>query len=138
MKTEISAGGIIVRYRNNEWEVVVLRDMNDSWTFPKGKIEKGEILEKTARREIEEEIGLHNLTYITKLPVIHYTYGNINKTVHYFLFESIKDEPLINQTEEGIHDSQWMTIDQALGSIGYPETNKKLLWTSLQHLTSKK
>ena len=106
MKTEISAGGIIVRYRNNTWEVVVLRDMNNSWTFPKGKIEKGEILEKTARREIEEEIGLHNLTFITKLPVIQYTYGIINKTVHYFLFESTNDEPLINQTEEGIHDAR--------------------------------
>ena len=138
MKTEISAGGIIVRYRNNTWEVVVLRDMNNSWTFPKGKIEKGEILEKTARREIEEESGLHNLTFITKLPVIQYTYGIINKTVHYFLFESTNDEPLINQTEEGIHDARWMTIDTALDTIGYPETNKKLLWTSHQHLTSKK
>ncbi|KKW10495.1 MAG: hypothetical protein UY49_C0021G0009 [Microgenomates group bacterium GW2011_GWC1_49_7] len=44
MKTEVSAGGIVVRKRMRIWEVLVIRDMNDVWTFPKGLVEKGEKL----------------------------------------------------------------------------------------------
>lgn len=145
MKTEISAGGIVVRTSGTTWEVLVLQDANDAWTFPKGKIEPGENPEKAARREIHEEVGLTALTMLTKLPLIRYMYrreGLISKTVQYFVFESKENERMSSQTEEGIHNAKFITLEKAIHSIGYEKTNrpmlkkvKQFLWTLHRHLT---
>jgi 8-oxo-dGTP pyrophosphatase MutT (NUDIX family) len=130
MKTELSAGGIVVRLRSGRWEVLVLQDMNDAWTFPKGNIGTGEDPETAARREIQEEVGPRDIHMRTKLPVIRYMYqrnGLVSKTVQYFIFESKGTEPLVSQTEEGIHNARWMSLDTATQRIGYPKTNKVLL-----------
>jgi len=74
MKTEISAGGVVVRKKKGEWQVLLIRDMNDTWTFPKGKIEKGETRKSAATREIKEEVGLTAIRYIAPAKVIHYFY----------------------------------------------------------------
>jgi len=41
--------------------------LSDRWTFPKGKAESGEGLQAAARREIEEETGIHELRFIREL-----------------------------------------------------------------------
>lgn len=55
MKKELSAGGVVVRKKGNAWQVLLLKDMNDNWTFPKGLIEKGENPPSAAKREIADE-----------------------------------------------------------------------------------
>lgn len=135
MKTEVSAGGIVIRQVSGVWEVVLIKDMNNTWTFPKGKIDQGESFEQAARREITEEIGLRELTVLKKLPAVTYTYkknGLIHKTVHYYLFKASGNEPLVNQIQEGIHNATWMSLDRAIEIIGYSETNKILLTKSKQ------
>jgi len=130
MKTEISAGGLIVRKKGKRWHILLVKDRNDSWTFPKGKIEDGESRQKTAEREISEEVGLHNLTCIKSLPPIHYWYrrnGLVSKTVYYFVFRYDGEEIPVGQIEEGIKNPTWMTLRHALSVAGYPETNHRLL-----------
>lgn len=125
MKKEISAGGLIVRKTPKGWEVLRVRDMNGVWTFPKGKIEEDESLQETAVREIAEEVGLHGLVYLGKLTPIHYVYtrnGQVDKTVHYFVFQYEGGLIPIGQTEEGIHDPTWVPFDQAATDIGYPDS----------------
>ena len=103
MNREVSAGGIIVTKSNGRWFVLVMKDMNNNWTFPKGKTEKGESLEETALREIQEEVGVTSLSKIADLTPSHYWYfrnGSIKKTVHYFLFQSAKKQKTIVQTED--------------------------------------
>ncbi len=143
MKTEQSAGGIIVRSVGGAWEVLIVQDMHDAWTFPKGKIDGGETLKEAARREIQEEVGLTDLTIRETLPVVLYMYrrdGLISKTVQYYIFESNGSENLVNQTNEGIHNASWTPIERAIEIIGYPKTNAPLLlkvkqWTLHQHRT---
>jgi mutator protein MutT len=130
MKTEYSAGGIIIRKFRTSWQVLLIRDMNSVWTFPKGKIETGETPRRAAVREIAEEVGLTDLSYRKKLQTIHYTYkrnGIIEKTVEYFLFEYSGKERPVCQKEEGISEAKWVSINSAKSLVGYPETNAMLL-----------
>lgn len=130
MKTEHSAGGVIVSRIRNEWYILVLKDMNDTWTLPKGLIEKGESPEEAAAREIKEEVGITSLKLFSPLTPIQYTYkrnGLVKKTVQYFIFVAgIRTKPTV-QKEEGIREARWMPIDKAIEIIGYRETNVGLL-----------
>lgn len=130
MNTEVSAGGIIVYKASRSWRVLVMKDQSGNWTFPKGKIEKGEDLLDTATREIEEEVGLNNLIYVAELSPTSYWYfrkKSIKKTVHYFLFRSETMQTPHVQTEEGISEAQWVEWKKAERMIGYPKTNVPLL-----------
>ncbi len=130
MNTETSAGGIIVYKSAAGWQVLLMKDMKNNWTFPKGKIEDGEDLQDTATREIEEEVGITNLRCVTQLSPTTYWYTrgkSIKKTVHYFLFFSkTKQHPKV-QSEEGISDAKWTNWRAAETLIGYPKTNAPLL-----------
>lgn len=133
MKTEVSAGGVIVRRIKRGWEVLLLLDMNDSWTLPKGLVEKGEKKEDTAVREISEEVGLTKLQLLSPLDTIEYFYrknGLIKKTVHYFLFELKGKQAPKPQISEGIRAVQWFSFAKAIEIVGYQKTNVKLLETS--------
>ena len=130
MKTEISAGGVVVRKYREVWQVLLMKDMNNAWTFPKGLIEKGEGKKQAAEREIKEEVGLTGLTSITPVSTIHYAYrrnGVINKTVHYFLFSYLGDEKPRCQISEGIKDARWLPFSEANTIVGYKDTSISLL-----------
>ena len=130
MKTEVSAGGVVVQKRGSVWRVLLLRDMNDSWTFPKGLVEKGEKKKDAALREIGEEVGLTKLEYIRSVSPIEYVYRRgslVHKTVHYFLFRAQGTETIVCQKSEGIKEAKWFEFDEAISIIGYPKTNIALL-----------
>lgn len=142
MKTEVSAGGIVACKSKTGWYVLVLRDMNDTWTFPKGLIEKGEEPNEAAIREIHEEVSIGGLKLVAPLTPVQYVYernGRIKKTVYYFVFQSsrrIRPKP---QKQEGISDARWVKLTDATEIIGYRQTNVKLLeetWKLLPRLTS--
>ena len=130
MKTEVSAGGVVIRKSRNKWQVLLIRDRNDSWTFPKGKIEKDETRKQAAVREIAEEVGLTALRYLASAKVIHYFYKRgslVDKTVYYYVFEALKHEWLVNQKEEGIHNATWVSFAEAYKCLGYPGSNTPVL-----------
>ena len=129
MNMEISAGGIIA-WKSRVWHVLIMKDGHGNWTFPKGKVETGEELRETALREISEEVGLRDLTFISVLTPLRYWYfrvRSIQKTVHYFLYVSSTRQVPIVQTEEGITEARWVTFSEAEKMIGYPDSNRPLL-----------
>lgn len=127
---EHSAGGIVYRVRNQP-EVLMMLDLKNNWTFPKGWIEEGESIEEAAKREIQEEVGISDLKQITHLQQAKYIYyfeGKlVRKLVDYFLFFSEGSEKLTPQLEEGIQKAQWVSLDEAARIVGYPQTNKPIL-----------
>ena len=57
MKQEKSCGALLFRIKE-EPQVLMIRQVQGHWCFPKGHVEKDETEEETALREIREETGL--------------------------------------------------------------------------------
>lgn len=68
--------------------------------FPSGLLEKGELAQQTALRELREETGWHALDS-KSLGVFHTDTGRLDNLIHYFYVNC--DKPVLNwQPENGI------------------------------------
>jgi len=137
MKFEKSAGGVVVRKNDSDWQVLLIHDMNNQWTFPKGVIEAGEIPQATAAREIAEETGLTDISLLSELSDITYKYernGLISKTVYYFLFKTQGNVVARPQKSEGINKVKWFPLNKAINIVDYPNTNIKILIQARSYL----
>ena len=107
-----AAGGLIENWSGE----LLLIYRRGAWDLPKGKIDAGETPRLAANREIEEETGLTNLTWIEDLPpTFHiYPWGNnwVLKKTHWFRFRMNEPQPLVLQQEEDIEDARWIKTDQ--------------------------
>ena len=133
MRYEVSAGGVVVRKNKGTWDVLLIKDMNGNWTFPKGRIEKGETPIVAAKREVSEEVGLTNLKLITALAPVKYVFSRgtlVKKIVYYFLFKYNGIKLPVGQKEEGISDIRWVSYPEAAKLIGYSKSNIPVLGQS--------
>lgn len=115
----IQAAGGLVENENGEWLLIYRRA---KWDLPKGKLEKGEKLEKCAVREVEEETGLKKVQLIQPLCVTWHTYHEgtkfILKESHWYKMKAGGKQSLVPQTEEDILEVKWVKpsgIDEYLG-----------------------
>ncbi|MEI6144386.1 MAG: NUDIX domain-containing protein [Candidatus Berkelbacteria bacterium] len=117
------AGAIVRKIENGEVYILLLHLINhDYWSFPKGHIEANELAEDTAKREILEEAGLS--INIVK-PLGDVTYLDIDKNeVHLELFLAEIESGELAE-EEG-HELVWVTVNEAMEKLTYPELRKFL------------
>lgn len=131
---EPTAGGIVFR-RNGESEVEILliQDAKDRWTIPKGHIEEGETAQQTARREIGEEAGLHQVDMLGWLGKIHFRYRRVERlvlmTTQIYLVRAKGDTDAI-QKEDWMNDIRWFSFADALDVIEYEDIAKLMLKAS--------
>ena len=92
----IAAGGVVIATdaAGTTRVLLVHRPAYDDWSFPKGKADKGEAIEQTALREVQEETGL-SCRIVRELGSTRYDYrsrrGSLRpKVVHYFLMEQVE------------------------------------------------
>lgn len=123
LKTLVSSGGVIFRRYDGSIEVAMVAVKGGNvWCLPKGLIDKGEVPEKTAIREVAEETGLKG-RIIEKLGEITYWYyikeENIKcrKTVHFFLMEYEGGD--VSNHDWEVDDASWFLIDEALKKASY-------------------
>lgn len=64
MPKENSAGAIIFRVENGQPLYLLLHYHSGHWDFSRGHIEKGESVEQTVRREVQEETGIQDLQIV--------------------------------------------------------------------------
>lgn len=138
MKIEISAGGVVFKLKNKKPLILLIKDHNDKWTFPKGLIENNEDKIATAKREIAEEVDVKKISLITSLSSVKYWYkwqGElVKKTVYYYLFETKGQEKLVPQEEEGISEAKWFTPEKALKIASYRKTGGALLKEAIEKI----
>lgn len=112
---EISAGGVVYRCHQGEFQLLLIEDRFGHITFPKGKQEKNETKEMNALREIYEETGIQG-KIVKPIMEINYEYqhpirGKVEKEVTYFLVEALSG----NETPqlEEIQDATWYSLNVA-------------------------
>ena len=132
LKSKISvckAGGGLVYNKNGE---VLFIFRNGKWDLPKGGIEKGELLENTAMREVEEETGVSGLSISQKLQKTYHVFRRNGKyklkITHWYEMQSDFEGTLKGQIEEGIEKVAWLNPEQVKEALKNSYENIKLLF----------
>jgi 8-oxo-dGTP pyrophosphatase MutT (NUDIX family) len=135
LKTKIpvnKAGGGLVYNKNGE---VLFIFRNGKWDLPKGGTNKGEEIEDTAMREVEEETGVNGLSISKKLQKTYHIFKRNGvyklKVTHWFEMHSTYDGIPIGQTEEGIEKVEWKNPEQIKEALKNSYENIKLLFEEL-------
>lgn len=119
MEYEKSCGCIIIE--NNK--VLVIKQTNGIWGFPKGHVEGDETEIQTAMREIKEETNIDVKIDETKRYVMNYvTDKGTNKDVVLFLAKQIGGE--LKKQEEEILEIEWLDFKEALQKLSYDNTKE--------------
>lgn len=134
MPVEKSAGAIIFKKEGEKPLFLLLhypssaKAPRDYWDLPKGHTEKGETLEGTAKREVEEETGLKNIEFIDGFKeTIKYFFkfegNNILKFVTFYLGETKTKEVKISGEHIGFG---WLHFEKALNRLTYKNAKEIL------------
>ncbi len=105
----VKAGGGAVW---NESQQLLFIHRRGKWDLPKGKLDKGETIERCAIREVEEETGLHHPEIKRPLLTTYHTYRESGKHIlkesYWFEMAVSGNQLTIPQTEEDIHAIEWL------------------------------
>ena len=129
---EPTSGGIVFRFTpdQKDIEILLIQDSKERWTIPKGHIEPGETAKMTARREIEEETGLQNVSVKSWLGKIHFKYRRLDKlvlmTTQVYLVQSM-DSHETPTPEKWMKGIRWFPFAEALDAIEYEDIEKLML-----------
>ena len=122
------AGGGLVYNKKGE-VLFILR--NGKWDLPKGGIEKGEEMEDTALREVEET-GVSGLKIVQKLQKTYHVFKRNGvyklKVTHWYEMKTSYTGKLLPQENEGIEKVAWLKPDQIKDALKNSYENIKLLF----------
>jgi len=118
---ERSAGVVTFRQMKNGREYLLLHYPGGHFDFPKGHMEKDESERETALRELKEETGIAEITWIEGYrEKIHYDYHRgenlMSKDVIYFLGRTRQKKVTISFEHKG---SEWLPYDEALQKLTF-------------------
>ncbi len=149
MPREKSAGAIIFRIANGEPHYLLLHYPSGHWEFAKGHIEEGENPEQAAKREIEEETGIKNITLVPNFKEYSKYFfkknydlvGEAKKTapwvfklVVFYLAETKTENVVISKEHKGF---TWLPYEQAIKKLTFKNA-RELLKKSNEYLISRK
>ncbi|MGA2001145.1 MAG: NUDIX domain-containing protein [Terriglobales bacterium] len=133
MEREYSAGGVVLRPRQQRWWVAVIEPQGRRkapatvLALPKGNLDQGEKPEETAVREVREETGVE-AALVAKLSDIKYIYvrswGNrqrVFKVVSFFLlrYRSGRIGQITPAMRHEVRQAMWLPMDEAAQKLSY-------------------
>jgi 8-oxo-dGTP diphosphatase len=111
-----AAGGVVWRLRNGKPEVAVVhRPRYDDWSFPKGKLDKGETEVVAAVREVGEELG-STVAVSRRLGDVRYRVPDGIKLVTYWVMRHTEGK--FDATDE-VDDALWLRPKAARDKLSY-------------------
>ncbi len=117
MKHEKSCGCIIIE----DEKVLLIKQTNGIWGFPKGHVEGSETELQTATREVKEETNIDVKIDETKRYTVNYiTDRGASKEVVLFLAQKIGGNLLRQESE--ISQIEWLGFDDAISRLSYKNT----------------
>lgn len=109
----------VVSFRPGKRVLLVHRPKYDDWSFPKGKLERGEHPAAAAVREVAEETGLH-VRLGPPLAPQRYSTGARMKTVHYWTGRPVGDHDVSGYLVNAeIDDVEWLEAAEAAERLTY-------------------
>lgn len=125
----IQAAGVVCwREIKGQIEVLLIhRPRYKDWTFPKGKVDPGELLPETAAREVREETGM-KVKLGRKLSTTVYKVPDGTKEVHYWA-SKVKEKTWKTakfKANEEVSKVSWEKIDKAMDRLSYKHDQKLL------------
>jgi 8-oxo-dGTP diphosphatase len=125
-RSPIEAAGVVV-FRPGRQVLLVHRPKYDDWSFPKGKLERGEHATAAAVREVAEETGVH-VRLGPPLPDQHYPVGDREKVVHYWTGRVVGDDDVsAYRPNAEIDEVAWVPVDKAPMLLTYDYDRETLL-----------
>ncbi len=127
IKYEVSAGGLVLRLRDNSLEALLIgRGEPRVWSLPKGHVENKETHEQAALREVREETGCW-AEILSKLSDISYWFylnrTKHKKSVHFYLMTYLSGDTANHDHE--VDEARWFEIRAAKRALKY--VNEKRL-----------
>jgi len=125
---ERSAGAVLFNASGPEPEYLLLHYGAGHWDFAKGNIEAGETERQTAIREIREETGITDLTFIEGFrQVVSYRYRKgkrlVTKEVALFLAQTGAKDVVISHEHIGY---AWRKYDDAMKQLTFKNAKNLL------------
>ncbi|MFY7741291.1 MAG: NUDIX hydrolase [Flavobacterium sp.] len=125
---EKAGGGLVFNDKNE----VLFIYRNKKWDLPKGGIEKGEEIEDTALREVQEETGVKGLKITRKLNKTYHIFKRNGryklKITHWFEMKTSFSGKMTGQLEEGIEKVEWVKPENIDSCLTNSYENIKLLF----------
>jgi 8-oxo-dGTP diphosphatase len=126
---DVQAAGAVVHRRGPAGKEVLLvhRPRYDDWSFPKGKLDRGEHAAVAAVREVAEETGLR-VRLGPPLRAQRYPNGaGRMKTVHYWNARVVGDDDVSGYlVNHEIDEVAWLGWDEAAARLTYPHDRATL------------
>ncbi len=136
---EVSAGGIVYRRRKEGKPEILLilvpYSHGDTWTLPKGHVEKGETPEQAAEREVKEETGIEAKVEVPLGTVDYWFFSRsgeklrrVHKDVHQFLLRAVGGD--VSDHNDEVLEARWVPSSEAEKKLSF-ESDKKALAKAL-------
>lgn len=124
LPVEAKGGGIVHARHDGVDYVALVHDVFGYWTLPKGGAEEGETIEQTAKREIEEKLGIPvelgpeigSIEYVASHP----EKGKLLKKVVFYLAESEYKE-LDLHSNGGLDKAAWFQLHEVVDLTIYDD-----------------
>ncbi len=135
IKSEI-AGGVV---KNINGDILVVSQHGRTWSLPKGHVESGEDKQMAARREIAEESGVKQLTYMCDLgdysryKIAKDGTDDLSELKHITVFLFTTTDMDLCPTDPSNPEARWVKPEDVADLLSHPKD--KEFWRSVQHLT---
>ena len=116
---DVTAAGAVV-FRPGRQVLLVHRPRYDDWSFPKGKLDRGERAPAAAVREVAEETGLRVRLGVPLADQRYPLSGGRGKVVHYWVGRCLEDDDVDGfDPNDEVDDVRWADLDEAADLLTY-------------------